>query len=57
MVLLHTFEDGKFHLFLKNSQPENCPSETCVKIDVVSVLTKQHLLIRTVRKKIFGAFC
>lgn len=43
-MLLRTFKDGKFHFFPKSCQPENCPNETRVKIGVVSVLTKQHLL-------------
>jgi len=47
MVLLHAFGDGTVPFFLKGTQPESCPSEIGVKIDVLSVLMKQHLLIKT----------
>lgn len=56
-VLLHAFGDGTIPFFLNGTQPESCPSETGVKIDVLSVLMKQHLLIKTAWNEVFLAFC
>lgn len=48
MVLLHALQMEKLYLLFKGSQLESCPSKIWVKIAVLSVLIKQHLLIETV---------